>query len=190
MNVKEIEKYLVLLSDKLKAKGEVGELCIVGGAVMCLVFKARVSTNDIDGIFSPTRQIREAIREIAKENQLPENWLNDGVKGFIQEAPPREIIRDYSNLKVWAPTAEYMLAMKCVSARADTNDSADIVFLLKHLKIADKNTVYEIISKYYRENTVPAKTRFIVEEIVSSLNKKLSGNGGVKKNTAKEIFSC
>ena len=181
MNVKEIEKYLLLLSDKLKAKGEVGELCIVGGAVMCLVFKARVSTNDIDGIFSPTSEIREAIKEIAKENQLPENWLNDGVKGFIQGDPPREIIRDYSNLKVWAPTAEYMLAMKCVSARADTNDSADIIFLLKHLKIADKNTVYEIISKYYREDTVPAKTRFIVEEIVSGLNKKASGKSGVKK---------
>ena len=140
MNVKEIEKYLLLLSDKLKAKGKVGELCIVGGAVMCLVFKARVSTNDIDGIFSPTSEIREAIKEIAKENQLPENWLNDGVKGFIQGDPTREIIRDYSNLK-----------------------------------ISDKNTVYEIISKYYKENTVPAKTRFIVEEIVSGLNKKLSG---------------
>jgi hypothetical protein len=147
---------------------------------MCLVFKARVSTNDIDGIFSPTREIREAIKEIAKENQLPENWLNDGVKGLIQEATPKEIIRDYSNLKVWAPTAEYMLAMKCVSARADTNDSADIIFLLKHLNISDKNTVYEIISKYYKENTVPAKTRFIVEEIVSGLNKNPSSKSGVK----------
>ena len=152
MNVKEIEKYLLLLSDKLKAKGEIGELCIVGGAVMCLVFKARVSTNDIDGIFSPTREIWEAIREI---------------------------ISDYSNLKVWAPTAEYMLAMKCVSARADTNDSSDIIFLLKHLNINDKNKVYEIISKYYRENTVPAKTRFIVEEILAGLIKKASRKSGV-----------
>ena len=72
-----------------------------------------------------------------------------------------------------------MLAMKCVSARADTNDSSDIIFLLKHLNINDKNKVYEIISKYYRENTVPAKTRFIVEEILAGLIKKASRKSGV-----------
>ena len=47
-----------------------------------------------------------------------------------------------------------------------------------------KNKVYEIISKYYKDDTVPAKTRFIVEEIVFDLNKKASSKSGVKKNTS------
>lgn len=172
MNTEEIERCLFLLNEKLKTKKIAGEIGMVGGAVMCLLFKSRVSTKDIDGIFSPTKEIREAIKEISIDNDLPEDWLNDGVKGFISCDPPKELFKEYSNLKVWVPSAEYMLAMKCVSARSETHDRDDIEFLLRHLGITDKNTVFEIISKYYYRNIIPAKTQFIVEELVDNLKKK------------------
>lgn len=62
------EKILELfekLSKKLESPGEKGEVGIVGGAVMCLVFNARASTKDVDGIFKPTKLIRELVSEIA-----------------------------------------------------------------------------------------------------------------------------
>ncbi|HBC86465.1 MAG TPA: hypothetical protein DCZ94_05880 [Lentisphaeria bacterium] len=185
MNREEIEKYLLLLNEKLKARNITGEIGIVGGAVMCLLFKARVSTKDIDGIFSPTKEIREAIKEISEDNGLPEDWLNDGVKGFIQRDPPKELFREYSNLKVWVPTAEYMLAMKCVSARSESQDKEDIEFLLRHLGITDKETVFGIISKYYYGNTIQAKSQFIVEELLDKVKKISSSVDAVKESSSK-----
>ena len=92
-------------NEKLKAKDIQGELGIIGGAVMCLVFKSRVSTKDMD----------------------------------------RE----------------------------------DIKFLLNHLNIAEKKEALEIISKYYFKNTIPAKTQFIVEELIDEI--KNSENKEEKK---------
>ena len=50
-----------------------------------LVYNARNSTHDIDAIFKPSSEFREIIAEIAEENDLDSDWLNDGVKGFLNE---------------------------------------------------------------------------------------------------------
>jgi predicted deacylase len=47
LNKKEIRLYLKELNDQLKKKKIKGEICIVGGAAMCLAFNAREATKDI-----------------------------------------------------------------------------------------------------------------------------------------------
>ena len=54
-----------------------------GGTVMVLAFTARLTTKDVDALFQPTQTIRELARRIAEEQQLPADWLNDGVKSFV-----------------------------------------------------------------------------------------------------------
>ena len=71
------------LAAELGKRGVTGELCFFGGTVMVLAFTARLSTKDVDALFQPTQSIREAARLIAAEQQLPEDWLNHGVKGFV-----------------------------------------------------------------------------------------------------------
>ena len=73
---------------------------------------------------------------------------------------------ELSNLRIWAPTADYMLAMKCVSARFDSHDRGDVEFLLEHLELDSSDAVFEIVSRYYPKERVPAKTAFLVEEIL------------------------
>ena len=51
MTSEEIEKYLSEINDELAAKNVIGEICIYGGAAMCLAFKARPATKDVDAIF-------------------------------------------------------------------------------------------------------------------------------------------
>ena len=53
----EILKYLDLLSKKLQQRNAKGEICLYGGAVMCLVYDARPSTKDVDAIFQPAETI-------------------------------------------------------------------------------------------------------------------------------------
>lgn len=43
MNKKEIKQYLNELNSELEKSGVKGEICIVGGAAMCLAFNARRS---------------------------------------------------------------------------------------------------------------------------------------------------
>tara|TARA_B100001248_G_scaffold262354_1_gene257724 strand:- start:5068 stop:5574 length:507 start_codon:yes stop_codon:yes gene_type:complete len=164
---KQIKKLFYKLNAKLKANNEKGEIGIVGGAVMCLVYNARASTKDVDAIFEPAKIIRDLAVEIAKEEGLPEDWLNDGAKSFIQPYFQREQVLDLSHLRVWAPDARYMLAMKCISARFDTSDKDDVIFLLKNLELKKAEDVYSIIESYYPRNEIPAKTKFFIEEILA-----------------------
>ena len=80
---KKIETCLKALNEKLKAEDIKGELCLYGGAVMCLAYNVRPMTKDVDAIFEPTKKIRDAAHEIARELRVPNDWLNDGVKGFL-----------------------------------------------------------------------------------------------------------
>lgn len=155
-----------LLNEELKKENEIGEVGIVGGAVMCLVYKARPSTQDIDALFEPTKKIRSIVKKIGKRENLPEDWLNDGVKTFITDNFKRQTVIELSNLRVWAPEPRYMLAMKCISARWDSHDKDDVKFLLKFLKMKDSEKVLDLIESFYPKNRIPVKTKIFLEELL------------------------
>ena len=160
-----IRALFAALDQELAKRSVVGEVGIFGGAVMCLVFQARESTKDVDAVFAPTREIRDAARVVATAFGVPDDWLNDAAKGFIVSSPPRIQVLDLPNLRVWAPTAEYLLAMKCISARFDTHDADDVAFLVRRLGLVAPEEVFERITRYYPQEQVPPKTRFLVEEL-------------------------
>lgn len=160
-----IKKLFRALNDELAKMNAKGEIGICGGAVMCLVFQARKATKDIDGIFQPTREIRKAAKKVAHQFGLSEKWLNDAAKAYFHVDPQREPVMELSNLRVWAPRADYMLAMKCLSARFDTHDKEDLEFLVRYLDLKSAPQIFEIISRYYPNEQIPAKTKFFVEEL-------------------------
>jgi hypothetical protein len=132
---------------------------------MCLVFKARAATKDVDAIFAPIPEIREAAAAVASRFGVPEDWLNDAAKGFFLSDSPRIPVLKFPHLRVWAPAPEYMLAMKCVSARFDSHDRTDVAFLIRHLGLECPEEVLEIVCRYYPRERVPPKAGFLVEEL-------------------------
>lgn len=166
LDAKLLPRLFRALNAELRKMKVVGEVGICGGAVMCLVFDARKATKDVDAIFRPTREIRKAAKAVAERFGLPGSWLNDAAKGFFHSDPPRQDVLNLSNLRVWAPQADYMLAMKCVSARFDTNDREDVLFLIDHLGLKKPEEVFSLIERYYPHRAVPAKTQFLVEEVL------------------------
>lgn len=165
LSISKIKKLFKQLNQELAQKNIIGEIGICGGAVMCLVFNTRKATKDIDAIFEPTQEIREAAIKISKKNQLDKNWLNDAVKIFFFKDPPKEEVLNYSHLRIWAPRADYMLAMKAISARFDSHDKDDLIFLIEFLYLESSQETYEIINQYYPKEKIPAKTQFLIEEI-------------------------
>ena len=160
----EIIKYLNILNEKLQQRNVKGEICLYGGAVMCLVFDARPSTKDVDAIFHPSEIIRQAAKEISNDYELADDWLNDGVKGFLVDHP-KKVFLNLSHLVVMVADSEYMLAMKSLSARIDGTDSKDLEFLIKKLNIKSTEEVFKIIEKYYPRRIIRPATQFFLEEI-------------------------
>jgi hypothetical protein len=158
------------LSDELGKTGVTGEICLFGGTVMVVAFAARLTTKDVDALFQPAQAIREIARRIADEQRLPINWLNDGVKGFVSTR--HETIAgnlpQFPHLRITMPVPEYLLAMKCMAARianaaSEPSDVADIIFLIRHLKLKSAEEVLNLVGLYYPVNRIPVKTQYLVE---------------------------
>ena len=152
------------LNDELGQLGVKGELCLFGGAVMCLVYQARPSTKDVDAIFEPTSQIRRAAQRVADTYDLRDDWLNDAVKGFVVPHQQR-ILLDLTNLKVYIPEPDYLLAMKALAARVDGQDKGDVIFLVRHLGIQSAEDVLAIVTNYYPYQRIKPVTRYFIEEL-------------------------
>lgn len=153
------------LNEELRIQDVIGEIGLCGGAVMCLVFNARASTKDVEAIFEPTREIRTAAAIVAKKYGVGDDWLDDAAKGFFLANTPRQDVLQFSHLRVWAPTAEYMLAMKCISARFDSYDRTDVQFLIQHLGLCSVDDVFTVISQFYPREKVPARARRCLQSI-------------------------
>jgi hypothetical protein len=165
VNAEEIKGYLTELNEELRSIDIKGELCLYGGAVMALAYNARPDTDDVDAIFEPVRYIRTAAGHIAERHGLHKAWLNYAVKMFLVPHE-KHILLDLSHLKIYIPAPDYLLAMKVLSARADTMDPEDMLVLLRKLNLKTADEVLEIVKGYYPNKEVKPAARILLEELL------------------------
>ncbi len=72
---------------------------------------------------------------------------------------------DFSNLKVYVPPADYLLAMKVLSARANTMDRDDLEVLIRDLDLTTPEQVLEIVKHYYPRKEIKPASRSMVREL-------------------------
>ena len=162
----QIYRYLSEMNDRLAAQNVSGEVVLCGGAVMALVYDARPSTKDVDALFAPTAVIRDIAKSMAEEHGLEEDWFNDAAKGFIDTS--RMAFQDvvvFSHLRVRRPGDEEMLALKLASAREDSMDAKDALFLMELVEPESLERVYEIIEKYIPAPRLTPMASFFAQEI-------------------------
>ncbi|MDA1076060.1 MAG: DUF6036 family nucleotidyltransferase [Proteobacteria bacterium] len=164
----DIKTLLKLLNKELRRQEITGELYLVGGAVMCLVFNARQSTQDLDAFFRPVDAVRAATTTLAAREGYPEDWLNDAVKGYLSNKGEYRSFLELSNLRVMVASPEYLLAMKCLAMRlgAEFHDEADVRFLLRYLNVTSYTVAIEIVVRYYPIERIPQKTLYALQEIL------------------------
>ena len=165
---RDIRRLFDLLNASLRRDAIEGELFVVGGAVMCLAYAARPSTQDVDAVFRPARQIREAAARVAIEAGVPPDWLNDGVKSFLSERGEFAPFLELDHLRVMVAQPEYLLAMKCLSMRigAEFHDEDDVRYLLRHLDIGSYEQAVQTITRYYPLERFPQKTLYALAELL------------------------
>jgi hypothetical protein len=165
---RDIRRLFELLNAALRREGIEGELFVVGGAVMCLAYAARPSTQDVDALFRPAREVREAAARVAMEAGVPPDWLNDGVKGFLSERGTFAPFLALDHLRVMVAQPEYLLAMKCLALRigAEFHDEDDVRYLLRLLDIRSYEQALAAITRFYPLERFPQKALYALEELL------------------------
>lgn len=156
------------LDEELARVGVRGDVFIVGGAAMTVAYEARPATRDIDAIWRPSAEVREAAERVAaRHDDLEADWLNDGVKGFLPGDDPNEprVVYEGAHLTVSAASPEYMLATKLMASRA-SRDEDDILTLYGLCGLTTVDDGLALVERYYGERPIEAKVRFMLEELL------------------------
>jgi hypothetical protein len=160
----QIEAALAMLDVELGRAGQRASLHLVGGAVMCLVFRAREATRDVDGWFDDPGVVRAAAARVATALQLPEDWLNDAAKAFLPAGARFESWRVLPNLEIFVADARTLFAMKCAAARTE-EDAGDMRVLACELDITTAHEALAVVEQYYTADRLPVRTRLLLEEM-------------------------
>ena len=176
---KTLESAFARLGELARQEEKAVDISVYGGSALVLTTNFRVSTRDVDAVFEADRSfIRRAARIVADELDLPSDWINDGVKGFLSahdgEPKSKSLFRSYpaetgAGLRVFVASPAYLFAMKSLSMRAggaETNgDTDDVRRLGALLGIRSAADAIGFVARYYPRSRIPPKTRFGLEEI-------------------------
>lgn len=164
----DIRRLFERLNDELRQGDTVGEVFLVGGAVMCLAYGARPFTKDVDVFFQPAEAVREAASRAAVKAGIDAHWLYDAVKGFMSAQGAFAPFLELDHLRVMVAQPEYLLAMKCLAMRigAEFHDEEDVRFLLRLLDVRSYDHALHIITKYYPLERFPQKTLYALEDLL------------------------
>ncbi len=166
----DLRKLFELLNDELRPSGIQAELFLVGGAVMCLAYNARPSTQDVDALFVPAAQVRKAAARVSMRAGVSSNWLNDAVKSYLSAQGDFAQFLELDHLNVMVAEPQYMLAMKCMAMRIgeEFHDEDDVRYLLRHLDIREYEKAIAVITKYFPLERFPQKTLFALGDLLPS----------------------
>lgn len=165
LSADDIRRALAALARELGSREPPVEIIVGGGAALVLLYNARKATRDVDtfAVISASQDVvRGAALKVAESLEIPEDWLNDGAKGYLHGLLPGEILLESPSLIVRAVAPQQLLAMK-LSAWRDDVDIADARLLLSKLS-GDRDQVWSQIEPYI----VPGrelKARYAFEDL-------------------------
>jgi hypothetical protein len=144
-----ISELLTELGTRCAGRGFSVEMFLVGGAAIALVYGERRATRDLDAVFEPKMKVYAEAKKMADELGLPEDWLNDGVKGWLPDFPDTgsQVTTSSQGIHVIVPSPEYLFAMKATSARLGI-DGDDMKLLGEIVGIRTVDDAYDVVEKF------------------------------------------
>ncbi len=157
------------LGRRARDRGKVIDIAVYGGSALMLASNFRISTQDVDAVAATDQGFIDMLaRDIGRARDWPDSWLNDGVRAYLSPAVDglaqhHALFRSYPEeaapgLRVFVPTAEYLLAMKLMAMRIDPgagkSDLGDILNLLDIVAIKERRDLLRFARSFYPEARV------------------------------------
>jgi hypothetical protein len=169
LSQKKILDALRRLGELAAAEGAQVEIALYGGAVFTLVYGSREATRDVDALFRPRAVAKRLAAQVAREQGLVEDWLNDDVRLFlagVEAMRPLDSLDLGSGVRVVVPTAAYLLALKLRACRRPlpgyAGDFDDIRFLLKKMEISSVAEAEAVFARFFPEDALSEATCEVV----------------------------
>lgn len=163
------------LGSRLQEQGVRAELFVVGGSAMALAYSRDRVTKDIDAVFEPKSIIYAEAKRMAAEEGLPEDWLNDGVKGLLPDHPDTGPQTHYASpgISVSIASPQFMFAMKAAAARVE-QDTEDLALLGRLLGVRTSSQALDTVERFYDRARLTPKAQFILQEMFTGGEKELN----------------
>lgn len=167
--------------------GRVIDVAVYGGSCLMLVSNFRISTADVDAVAAIDQGFLDtAAQTVAARRGWPRDWLNDGVRTFlspqVEGFAQHTLFRTYPNeqtpgLRVFVPTAEYILAMKLMALRLDPasgrNDREDILNLMQVAGMKQRTDIVQFAARFYPEARTSGALALAVDDLWNEYNRRL-----------------
>jgi predicted nucleotidyltransferase len=166
------------------ANRETMEIAVYGGSALMLASNFRYASEDVDiaELRKPWPQwLDHVVSEIAAENEWEQDWLNEAVTVHLSPLATTEDDHvafgtfprnhDVSGLKVYVPTAEYMLALKLKAIRITDpakgkQEAADILNLVRLLNLESPQEALAALAKFFPRSAMDVeKHTFLLKYI-------------------------
>ena len=164
-----IVQALQRLGELARSEGVTLEVSLYGGAVFTLVYGSRDATKDVNALVRPGSVARRLVARVARELELPEDWINDDVKLFLAERESKRALRGAEfgeGLRVSVPTAQYLLALKLRACRPPlpgyAGDYEDIRFLVRKMALRSVAAAEKIHDRFFPHDELSAAAREVV----------------------------
>jgi hypothetical protein len=164
-----------------RAEGKVIDLAVYGGSALMLASNFRMSTRDVDAVAEKDQStVNRLARAVASRHGWPADWLNDGVRAYLSPnveglSAHHRLFRGYPceeepGLRVFVPSAEYVLAMKLMAMRIDPaaggQDAADILNLLDVVGLKTAPEAIAFASGFYPEAKISGRLHLGISELM------------------------
>ena len=166
------------LDEELGRRGVRANLFVVGGAAMAIAYDARRSTADVDAVFAPTGDVREAASKVADRLGLPRlaERRRQGVHAWRRTRHVSPSSRRTTS-RFAATSPRYLLAMKLLAARVE-RDQDDIRELYRLCGLSTPAEGLAVVEAAYPQHVIPPRTRLMLEEMFP--------NRGLEKDIGRE----
>ena len=169
------------LSACARAQGVTLEIAFYGGSCLLLAYDYldRTLTKDVDALFHPAEVGEDLIRQITREEELPDGWLDQGVRQFLSPKGETYVsrlpeIQNLPNLKISFPAVSYLIAMK-IRASARTRfgyegDLTDLKFLARKTGLKTLEEAQSHLEKFFDDEVLPLRAEEALKEVFDENN--------------------
>lgn len=152
---------LEALGSRLLEAGAEVELCLVGGAVVPVVFASPPSSRRPSVMLRPVEALRRAEAAMAQSAGLPERWVEGAVRDLLGGPDGSPPAWEAPGVRAFEARAEYVLPFRCLrlvceDAEERREVEADVRYLTRLLGLDDIASLLTAVTRYVPPRQLPA----------------------------------